>query len=147
MASTQGSIGTLFTLLLGTLGNDYVANEWNGAVFCPFWNAGLHRNNHIGNTVVRHQTKLQHENYFHIHYWIIVDNFDKLVDLLQGSIELNWPQATKRNICPIISKIIDVTVIQYFSEGTYNDIHSVYGFSLSTFYYIWDKFLTAFLLN
>lgn len=43
--------------------------------------------------------------------------------------------------------LIKNTRIQYLSRGTYDDIYSLYGYALSLFYYVWDKFLNSILLN
>jgi hypothetical protein len=83
-----------------------------------------------------HVQSFLHENLFHVKYWMSLEAFNKLLDLLSPKLKLNGKFSRMAGSEPISTKIMLHCTVRYFAGGSYHDIHTVVFMSRPSFFHL-----------
>jgi hypothetical protein len=93
---------------------------------------------HSSRTYVPHHhvESLHHENLFHVKYRMSLDSFNKLLNLLCPTMQLNDKYAAMTGMEPICCEIMLHCTIRFLLGGSYHDIHATVSISKPSFYHL-----------
>jgi len=108
--------------------------------------SALYRNNKIMRSRLRWQQHVQlllHENQFHIMYCMTIGSFNKLLELLSPTLQLNERFGRLSSGEPITCEIMLHCTIRFLAGGSYHDIRQTASISKPSFYHvIWHTITT-----
>ena len=81
----------------------------------------------------RHVESLLHENLFHVKYRMSLVTFNKLLNLLRPTLQLNDKYAVMTGMEPICCEIMLHCTIRFLSGGSYHDICATVSISKPSF--------------
>ena len=90
-----------------------------------------------------HVEKLTHQDMFDRTYWMSLNAFNTLLELLWGYITFDILKSLNSCNDPIYPKLVLTTGLHWLAGGSYLDIKEVYNFSRSSYYWCRDTFLDA----